>query len=62
MASNTPFLPSLFSSDDSMMIFRIVGGLWFLLEGLTQIGVVGVPGIVLGILAIIAAAALFAGR
>lgn len=45
-----------------MMIFRIVGGLWFLLEGLTQIGVVGVPGIVLGILAIIAAAALFAGR
>lgn len=43
------------------MIYRIAGGIWILLMGLTQCGIVGVPLIVLGIFGIIAGIALLAG-
>ena len=43
------------------MIFRIAGGIWILLMGISQSGIYTVPPLVLGIFAIIAGIALLAG-
>lgn len=45
----------------ALMLFRICGGIAFLLQGLGMIGMAGVPPIVVGILLILAAVGLLAG-
>jgi hypothetical protein len=43
------------------MIYRVAGGVWILLMGIQQCGVVSIPTLVLGIFGIIAGIALLAG-
>jgi hypothetical protein len=43
------------------MLFRVTGGLYLLFAGLALVGVVSIPPIVLGILAILAGVGLLAG-
>lgn len=43
------------------MIYRICGGIWILLMGINQCGIVSIPTIVLGIFGIIGGIALLAG-
>ncbi len=43
------------------MVYRITGGIWFLLTGLAALGIFTTPAVVLGILALVAGIALLAG-
>lgn len=45
----------------SPMVYRITGGIWFLLTGITMLGIVAIPVVVLGVLALVAGIALLAG-
>lgn len=45
-----------------VMVYRITGGIFFLLAGLVYLGVSLVPGTIVGIIAIVAGIALLAGQ
>lgn len=44
------------------MVFRITGGIWLLLMGLEQTGILSVPVLALGVLGLVAGIALLAGK
>lgn len=44
------------------MIWRITGGIWFVLWGLNELIGLGIDGAVLGVLALVAGIALLAGQ
>ena len=44
------------------MVFKLAGGLYFILAGISALGVVGVSGPILGVVALVAGIALIAGQ
>jgi hypothetical protein len=44
------------------MIYKYAGGVWLILMGVEQCGILNIPGIIIGILGILAGVALIMGR
>lgn len=44
------------------MIYRIAGGIFFILLGLSYLGITAIPFVVIGIIALVAGIALIAGQ